>query len=86
MEAIAIKSGTQLVHIPYGSSPQAVTALIRGDVQMACLPAISVVSQVAHRQDQGARGHLAEALAAAARYADAEGRPASTSKPMPGTA
>ena len=45
MEAIAIKSGTKLVHIPYGSSPQAVTALIRGDVQMACLPAISVVSQ-----------------------------------------
>jgi len=33
------------VHIPYGSSPQAVTALIRGDVQIVCLPAISVVSQ-----------------------------------------
>ena len=46
MEAIAIKSGTQLVHIPYGSSPQAVTALIRGDVQIVCLPAISVMSQV----------------------------------------
>ncbi len=45
MAAIALKSGTQLVHIPYGSSPQAVTALIRGDVQMVCLPAISVVSQ-----------------------------------------
>jgi tripartite-type tricarboxylate transporter receptor subunit TctC len=44
--AIALKSGTQLVHIPYGSSPQAVTALIRGDVQIVCLPAISVVSQV----------------------------------------
>ena len=27
-------------------SPQAVTALIRGDVQIVCLPAISVVSQV----------------------------------------
>ena len=46
MEAIALKSGTRLVHIPYGSSPQAVTALIRGDVQIVCLPAISVVSQV----------------------------------------
>jgi tripartite-type tricarboxylate transporter receptor subunit TctC len=45
MEAIALKSGTQLVHIPYGSSPQAVTALIRGDVQIVCLPAISVMSQ-----------------------------------------
>src|SRR4029079_19357453 len=39
MEAVAMKSGTQLVHIPYGSSPQAVTALIRGDVQIVCLPA-----------------------------------------------
>lgn len=46
MEAIAIKSGTQLVHVPYASSPQAVTALIRNEVQMACLPAISVVPQV----------------------------------------
>src|SRR6266480_1265864 len=34
MEAIAIKSGARLVHIPYGSSPQAMTAVIRGDVQM----------------------------------------------------
>ena len=46
MEAIALKSGTTLVHIPYGSSPQAVTALMRGDVHLACLPAISVVSQM----------------------------------------
>ena len=40
MEAIALKSGTQLVHVPYPSSPQAVTALLRNDVQMVCLPAI----------------------------------------------
>jgi tripartite-type tricarboxylate transporter receptor subunit TctC len=45
MEAIAIKSGAQLVHVPYASSPQAVTALLRNEVQMACLPAISVVPQ-----------------------------------------
>ncbi|MBN9048037.1 MAG: tripartite tricarboxylate transporter substrate binding protein [Rhizobiales bacterium] len=45
MEAIAIKSGTKLVHVPYTSSPQAVTAVIRGDAQLACLPAISVVPQ-----------------------------------------
>lgn len=42
MEAIAQKSGAKLVHIPYPSSPAAMTALIRGDVQMAALPAISV--------------------------------------------
>ena len=47
MEAIALKSETKLVHIPYGSSPQAMTALIRGDVHMACLPAISVTPHVA---------------------------------------
>jgi tripartite-type tricarboxylate transporter receptor subunit TctC len=42
MEAIAQKSGAKLVHIPYPSSPVAMTALIRGDVHMAALPAISV--------------------------------------------
>jgi tripartite-type tricarboxylate transporter receptor subunit TctC len=47
MEAIALKSATQMVHVPYGSSPQAVTALIRGDVQIVCLPAISVTPQAA---------------------------------------
>jgi len=42
MEAISLKAGVKLVHIPYPSSPEAMTSLIRGDVQMACLPAISV--------------------------------------------
>src|SRR3954453_3212756 len=42
MEAIALRSGAQLVHIPYPGSPQAMTAVLRGDVQMACLPAIAV--------------------------------------------
>ena len=43
MEAIALASGTQMVHIPYPSSPAAMTAIIRGDVQMGCLPAIVVI-------------------------------------------
>ena len=47
MEAIAQTSGTKLVHIPYGSSPQAMTAVIRGDVQMAVMPAVSVTPHVA---------------------------------------
>src|SRR5713101_4475885 len=47
MEAIALKSGTQIVHIPYTSSPQAMTALLRGDVEMVCLPAIAVTPQLA---------------------------------------
>ncbi|MGH6685050.1 MAG: Bug family tripartite tricarboxylate transporter substrate binding protein [Pseudolabrys sp.] len=45
MEALAIKAGAKLVHVPYPSSPQAITAVIRGDAQMACLPAISVTPQ-----------------------------------------
>jgi tripartite-type tricarboxylate transporter receptor subunit TctC len=47
MEAIALKAGAQLVHVPYASSPQAVTAVVRNDAQMACLPAISVTPQAA---------------------------------------
>ena len=43
MEAIAIASGAQLVHVPYASSPAAMTAVIRGDVQMVVMPAISVL-------------------------------------------
>jgi tripartite-type tricarboxylate transporter receptor subunit TctC len=47
MEAIAQKAGASMVHIPYPSSPAATTALIRGDVQVACLPAIGVTPQLA---------------------------------------
>ena len=47
MEALALASGTQMVHIPYPASPAAVTAIIRGDVQMGCLPAIAVTPHAA---------------------------------------
>jgi tripartite-type tricarboxylate transporter receptor subunit TctC len=47
MEAIAQKAGVSMVHVPYPSSPAATTALIRGDVQVACLPAIGVTPQLA---------------------------------------
>jgi len=47
MEAIAQKAGVSMLHIPYLSSPAATTALIRGDVQVACLPAIGVTPQLA---------------------------------------
>ena len=45
MEAIAQKGGAKMVHVPYPSSPAAMTALIRGDVHMAALPAIAVTPQ-----------------------------------------
>ena len=48
MEAIGLKAGGgRMVHIPFGGSPQAVTAVIRGGVQAACLPAIAVTPQLA---------------------------------------
>lgn len=46
MEAIGLKAGAKMVHVPYGGSPAAVTAIIRGDVQVACLPASAVVPQL----------------------------------------
>jgi tripartite-type tricarboxylate transporter receptor subunit TctC len=42
MEAIAQRGGAPMVHVAYAGSPNAVTALLRGDVQAACLPAIAV--------------------------------------------
>jgi tripartite-type tricarboxylate transporter receptor subunit TctC len=42
MASLALKAGVNLVHLPFPGSPAAVTALLRGDVQMAVLPAASV--------------------------------------------
>ncbi len=46
MEALAARSGTQIVHLPYAGSGPAVLALLSGDAQMACLPAGAVMPQV----------------------------------------
>ena len=73
MEAIALRSGTQIVHIPYPGSPQAMTAVIRGDVQMACLPAISVTPHAGVGQGENSGGVDGQALRAAAGYPDVEG-------------
>jgi len=45
MEALLARSGTRAVHVVFPGSPAAMTALIRGDVQMSILPAGSVVAQ-----------------------------------------
>jgi tripartite-type tricarboxylate transporter receptor subunit TctC len=45
MEALTAKAGVKVVHLPFPGSPAAVTALLRGDVQLAALPAASVVPQ-----------------------------------------
>lgn len=64
MEAIALKSGTKIVHVPYKGSPAAVTAVIRGDAQMGCLPAISVMVQA----DKGSVKALAVSTAKRSPY------------------
>src|SRR3989440_10050659 len=56
MEAIAIKSGARLGHIPYGSSPPAMAGGIRGGVQMVGKPAISVGPHVQAGAGRVARG------------------------------
>ena len=73
MEAIALKSGTQIVHVPYASSPQAMTALLRDDVQIVCLPAISVTPQVGVGRREDSRGVDRDALGAVAGRPDAQG-------------
>lgn len=46
MELIAARSGTEIVQVPYPGSGQAVQALVAGDVNLGCMPAISVASLV----------------------------------------
>ncbi len=45
VELVKLKAGSFAVHIPYASSGQAVTAIIQGDVQFACLPPVAVMPQ-----------------------------------------
>ena len=46
VELLKVRTGTYAVHIPYPSSPAAVTALLQGDVQFTCVPAVAVMPQV----------------------------------------
>ncbi len=46
MELIKDKTGTFVVHIPYASSPAAVTSLIAGDTHIASLAPLAVMPQV----------------------------------------
>jgi len=46
MELIKAKTGTFVVHIPYTSSPAAVTSVIAGDTQMASLAPLAIMPQV----------------------------------------
>lgn len=46
VELLKVKTGTFAVHIPYPSSPLAIQAILQGDVQFACVPAVAVMPQV----------------------------------------
>jgi tripartite-type tricarboxylate transporter receptor subunit TctC len=46
VEMLKVKTNTYAVHIPYASSPLAVLAILQGDVQFACVPAVAVLPQV----------------------------------------
>ena len=46
MELIKNKTGTFVVHIPYGGSPAAVTSMLAGDTQMASLAPGAVMPQI----------------------------------------
>ncbi len=45
VEIVKLKSGSHAVHLPYASSPQAVLAVMQGDVQFACVPPVAVMPQ-----------------------------------------
>jgi len=47
IELIKDKTGTYIVHIPYASSPAAVTSVIAGDTQIASLAPLAIMPQVA---------------------------------------
>lgn len=46
VELLKAKTDTFAVHIPYASSPLAVLAVLQGDVQFTCVPAVAVIPQV----------------------------------------
>jgi tripartite-type tricarboxylate transporter receptor subunit TctC len=50
MASLAMKAGVNLVHLPFAGSPAAATALLRGDVQMAVLPAAAVAALAADKK------------------------------------
>jgi tripartite-type tricarboxylate transporter receptor subunit TctC len=46
VELLKTRTDTYAVHIPYASSPLAILAVLQGEVQFSCVPAVAVVPQV----------------------------------------
>ena len=45
IEILKLKTSSYAVHLPYSSSPQAITAIVQGDVHFACVPPVAVMPQ-----------------------------------------
>jgi tripartite-type tricarboxylate transporter receptor subunit TctC len=43
IEILKLKTASYAVHLPYASSPQAIAAIVQGDVQFACVPPVAVM-------------------------------------------
>src|SRR5690606_21647832 len=43
MEMIALESGTEIFHLPYKASPEAIQAVITGEAHMAAMPPLAVL-------------------------------------------
>ena len=50
MQLVAVRSGTDIVHVAYRSSGDAVAALLSGEAQLACLPPAAVVGHIGARK------------------------------------
>jgi tripartite-type tricarboxylate transporter receptor subunit TctC len=46
VEILKLKSDSFAVHLPYASSPQAIGAIVQGDVHFACVPPLAVMPAV----------------------------------------
>ncbi|MEO7938094.1 MAG: tripartite tricarboxylate transporter substrate-binding protein [Burkholderiaceae bacterium] len=46
VELLKVKTDTFAVHIPYASSPLSILAVLQGEVQFACVPAVAVMPHV----------------------------------------
>ena len=71
MEAIAIKAGTKLLHVPYPGSPQAIISVICNDTQMACLPATRLCRSRGRARAGNPRSVNRQTFALSTRYSHA---------------
>jgi tripartite-type tricarboxylate transporter receptor subunit TctC len=45
VEILKLETNSHAVHLPYSSSPNAIFAVLQGDVQFACVPPVAVMPQ-----------------------------------------